>query len=71
MKLEVGKRYVRRDGVITDPLYWDYDYSACRVYLCDGNFYYDDKDEENGWRVFPNLDHKEDLIEEYKEEGKE
>lgn len=71
MKLEVGKRYVRRDGSITDHLYFEHDHAAKRDYLCDGAFHFDDKDEENGWRVFSCCDHEGDLIEEYKEEGKE
>ena len=72
MKLEVGKRYVRRDGSITLPL--DYHYpnkdGVYAAFLTDGNYFYYPSDEEEGWKVLPLSlrSHKGDLIEEYKGE---
>ena len=67
MKLKVGKRYVRRDGKITEPLKTDPEESS---WLCAGMFSYDPDDEEKGHLVLPGFEeHPCDLIREYVEEG--
>lgn len=71
MKLEVGKRYVRRDGTISPNLVYDIygseEFGEYWLFDEDTKFVYSDQ-EVNGNMVTPTLgEHPKDLLEEYKE----
>lgn len=63
MKLEVGKRYVRRNNTVTPPL------RKFRPFLIDRKtlLMYDPEDEERGWMAFPvsKTEHEHDLMKPY------
>lgn len=65
MKVEAGKRYVRRDGSVTDPLVFDEE----TPFLIDieTGFYYDALDDFVGNMIMPysKIEHDCDLIAEY------
>lgn len=67
MKLKVGKRYVYRNGEISEPLV-ETEFVGC-TYLMDRDtgYMYDDEDEADGWKVLVTIEHENDLVAEYKE----
>jgi hypothetical protein len=64
MRIEVGKRYVRRDGSVTQPLVLRGSY----LYDKDAGYFYDQY-QDDGWRVFPGENHFCDLMVEYHGNG--
>lgn len=62
MKLEAGRRYVRRDNTVTPPLVMDMDEGY--LYDPENKLYYDHLDPKDGWRIFPSSrkNHAADLV---------
>jgi len=66
MKLQFGKRYIRRDGKITDPL----EESTDDTFLFMDDCYIETYREDGTWDLNPSLENPEDLVAEYIEKGK-
>ena len=67
MKLEAGKRYVRRDGTVSNPLVF-----GLFGFLCDTGtlMHFDPEDKAYGWMVRPESKqtHDHDLMAPYEEQ---
>lgn len=65
MKIEIGKRYVRRDGTVTPLLIADFVPETHFAYDKDSHFVYSTKGEPLDHQVFSYMEHPCDLMMEY------